>query len=84
MDANTVTCSFTMDRALYNEYKSIVVRSGESVKSNLINYMRDVIKFDTPNADTIAAIHEVDELKRDPNKKTYASFGEFLAELDDE
>ena len=57
--SNTVTCSFTMDRDVYNAYKSIVSGNGENVKSNIIKYMMSVIRYETPNADTIAAIEEV-------------------------
>ena len=82
MSQNIVTCSFTMDRDTYNAYKSIVVRNGENVKSNLIRYMKSVVQYGTPNAETIAAIAEVQELKNNPNKKTYNSFAELLEDLD--
>lgn len=82
MKQNTVTCSFTMDRDIYNAYKSIVVRDGENVKGNIVRYMKSVIQYETPNAETIAAIEEVQALKKDPNKKTYASFAELLEDLD--
>ena len=82
MNQNTVTCSFTMDRDVYNAYKSIVVRNGGNVKGNLINYMKDVIQYEVPNAETIAALKEVKELKKNPNKKSYASFAELLEDLD--
>ena len=80
----TVTCSFTLDRDIYNAYKGIVVKNNQNVKENLINYMLDVIKYETPNAETIEAIKEVQRLKKDPNKKTYNSFSEILAEIEDE
>ena len=73
MSTNKITCSFTVDRDIYNAYKSIVVKGGENVKGNLIRYMLNVINYETPNADTISAIKEVEELKKNPNKKTYAS-----------
>ncbi|NBJ90869.1 hypothetical protein [Acutalibacter sp. 1XD8-36] len=82
MNQKTVTCSFTMDRDIYNAYKSIVVKNGENVKGNIVRYMQSVIQYGTPNADTIAAIAEVQELKKDPNKKTYGSFAELLEDLD--
>lgn len=44
-DANTITCSFVVDKATYDEYKSIVSRTGGNVKGNLVRYMRDVIEF---------------------------------------
>lgn len=69
MSTNKITCSFTVDRDIYNAYKSIVVKGGENVKGNLISYMLNVINYETPNADTISAIKEVEELKKNPNKK---------------
>ena len=83
-NAKSVTCSFTMDRDIYNAYKSIVARNGENVKGNIVKYMLNVIQFETPNADTIEAIEEVQRLKADPHKKTYKSFAEILGELDNE
>lgn len=53
MSTNKITCSFTVDRDIYNAYKSIVVKGGENVKGNLIRYMLNVINYETPNADTI-------------------------------
>lgn len=84
MSSKTVTCSFTLDRDIYNAYKSIVSRNGENVKGNIVRYMQNVIRFETPNADTIQAIEEVQQLKKNPNKKTYNSFSEILEELEDE
>ncbi len=84
MNKDTITCSFTMDRDIYNIFKSIVTRHGENVKGNLVRYMQDVILYDTPNADTILAIKEVQELKQNPNKKIYKSFSEVLEELGDD
>ena len=83
MSQNTVTCSFTMDRDIYNAYKSIITRNGENVKGNIVRYMKSVIHYEVPNAETIAAIEEVKELKKNPNKKTYSSFAELLEELDE-
>lgn len=82
--SNTVTCSFIMDRDVYNAYKSIVSGNGENVKSNIIKYMMSVIRYETPNADTIAAIEEVQHLKSDPNRRSYGSFAELLRDLDNE
>lgn len=82
-NSNVVTCSFSMDRDIYNAYKSIVVKNGENVKGNIVRYMQSVIQYGTPNADTIGAIAEVQDLKKDPNKKTYNSFAEILEEIDE-
>lgn len=82
MNSDTVTCSFVMDRDVYNAFKSIVSKHGENVKGNIVRYMQSVIQYNTPNADTILAIQEVKALKKDPNKKIYSSFHEVLEELD--
>ena len=82
--SNTVTCSFTMEREIYNSYKSIVCKKGENVKGNLVRYMMSVIHYETPNADTIAAIEEVQKLKAEPDKKSYESFSQLLGDLNDE
>jgi len=82
-NSNTVTCSFTMDRDTYNAYKSIITRNGENVKGNIVRYMKQVISYETPNAETIEAIEEVKRLKADPDKKTYGSFAEIMRELKD-
>ncbi len=84
MNSNTVTCSFVMDRDVYNAFKSIVSKHGENVKGNIVRYMQSVIKYDIPNADTILAIQEVQTLKKDPNKRVYESFSEVLEELDND
>lgn len=79
---NTVTCSFSMDRDLYNAYKSIVVGNGENVKGNIVRYMQNVIKYETPNAETIEAIEEVQKMKADPSiGKTYSDVDEMIKEL---
>ena len=40
------------------------------------------VRLDIPNEETMAAINEVKELKKDPNKKSYGSFAELLGDLD--
>lgn len=81
---NSVTCSFTMDRDIYNAYKSVVSAYGENVKGNLVRYMKNVIKYEIPNAETIEAVEEVRKLKENPNKKTYSNFSDLMKEIDNE
>lgn len=79
---STVTCSFSMDRAVYNAYKSIVVQKGDNVKSNLIRYMQQVIEYGTPNAETIFAIKEVERMKKDPSiGKAYLDVDAMMQDL---
>lgn len=82
MNNNIVTCSFTLDRDIYNAYKSVVASYGENVKGNIVEYMKSVILYGTPNAETIQAIKEVQELKASPYKRVYNSFSEILDELE--
>lgn len=84
MKSDMITCSFVMDRNVYNAFKSIVSKQGENVKGNIVRYMQSVIRYDNPNADTILAIQEVEALKKNPAKKVYSSFREVLEELEDD
>lgn len=79
---NTVTCSFSMDRDVYNAFKSIITGNGENVKGNIVRYMQSVINYDIPNAETIAAIEEVQKMKSDPTiGKTYSNVDEMMRDL---
>ena len=80
--SNTVTCSFSMDREVYNAFKSIITRNGENVKGNIVRYMQNVIAYEIPNAETIAAIEEVQRMKADPTiGKTYNTVDEMIRDL---
>lgn len=76
-----VTCSFTIDKELYEAYEEIVRGYGESVNDNIISYMENVVRYETPNAETIEAMEEVARIRKSPYKKTYKSFAEILEEL---
>ena len=82
MKSDMVTCSFVMDRDVYDAFKSIISKQGDNVKENIIKYMQSVIRYDISNADTILAIQEVEALKKDPHKKVYNSFGEVLEKIE--
>lgn len=75
---HTVTCSFSVDRDIYNAYKNIITTNGENVKDNLIKYMLKVIEYETSTSETISAIMDVEKLKSDSQKKTYNSFTEIF------
>lgn len=79
---NTVTCSFSMDRDVYNAFKSIITGNGENVKGNIVRYMQSVIDYGIPNAETIAAIEEVQKMKSDPKiGKTYNTVDEMMRDF---
>ena len=60
MNPNTVTCSFVMNRNLYNTYKNIVVHHGQNVKGNLVRYMQGIVQHGLPNIETSATIEILD------------------------
>ena len=79
---NTVTCSFSMDRDVYNAFKSIITGNGENVKGNIVRYMQSVIDYGIPNAETIAAIEEVQKMKSNRKiGKTYNTVDEMMRDL---
>lgn len=81
-NANTVTCSFTMNRDLYNKYKSIIVRNGKNVKGDLIRYMKEVVDDETPNKETLEAIKEVEMMKANPSLgKAYTDVDAMMEDL---
>ena len=81
-DSKTVTCSFTLDRDIYDAYKSIVIKNHENVKGNLIKYMKDVIRSEIPNKETIEAIKEVEAMKHDKTLgKAYTDIDLMMEEL---
>ena len=71
-----------MDRDVYNAFKSIITRNGENVKGNIVRYMQSVIDYEIPNAETIAAIEEVQKMKSNPTiGKTYSNVEEMMRDL---
>lgn len=84
MKTNTVTCSFVMDRNLYNAFKSVITRDGQNVKGCLTEYMKSVVDYEKANPATVIAIKEARELEKDPNRKVYKSFSEVLEEIEED
>lgn len=82
MNTKSVTCSFTMDREIYNAYKSIISKNGENVKGNIVRYMMEVIRYETPNIETIQALKEVEEMEKNPSAyKGYSSVEEMMRDI---
>ena len=53
----------------------------QSVREQQIPFM---LSKKTPNEETFQAIREIEELKKDKNKKTYHNFSELLEEVKNE
>lgn len=82
MNKNTITCSFTVDKDLYETYKSIVSAEGKYVKGDLVKHMVDVIKSEIPNAETLEAIKEVKKMKENSSLgKVYSNSDEMFADI---
>ena len=50
-------------------------------QANYTKYMNTNTQHDTPNADTVKAIQEVEALKNTDDKRVYDSFSEITKEL---
>ena len=55
-DSEKIIFCLTVDKKIYDTYKSVVVKNGEDVNSNLIKYMLNVIKSEIPNTYTMEAV----------------------------
>ena len=93
MAAKTDTSmTIRMNREIKQEAQEIFSSLGMDMTTAINVFLRQAIRFrgfpfdvrlDIPNEETLAAINEVPELKKNPNKKTYGSFAELLEELDE-
>lgn len=62
-----------------NMTTAIVTFTKQAVREQAIPF---VISRNMPNQETVQAIEEIRELKKNSNKKTYSSFGELLKEVE--
>ena len=66
--------------------KILLERVPEYKLRYVIAYLEGVMipeDWETPSAETLAALREVEELKQNPNRKTYNSFAELLEDMDE-
>ena len=87
----TSNMNIRMDKEVKEQAQRIFAQLGMDMTTAVNVFLRQTIRhngfpfelrLDTPNEETLAAIREVQELKKDPNKKTYGSFAELLEDLD--
>ena len=80
--ADTVTCSFSVNRDLYNRYKSKIVLEGKNVRGDLVRHMQNVAEEKKPNTETFEALKEVELMKADPEKyKGYTDIDMMMKDL---
>ena len=89
----TSNMNIRMDKDVKEQAQKIFAQLGMDMTTAVNVFLRQTIRcngfpfelrLDTPNEETLAAIREVQELKKDPNKKTYGSFTELLEDLNAE
>ncbi len=81
-NTDTITCSFKVDRALYNKYKGVISTRGEYVKGDLVRHMYKVIENNELNKETLQAMEEVEDMINHPNKyKGYTDIDEMFEEI---
>ena len=80
-----------MDENLKQDFDSLCGELGLNMTTAFNIFARTVIRqrglpfsvaLDTPNAETLAAVAEVQRMKRTPNKKLYSNFSELLKEVE--
>ena len=89
--ANT-TISIRIDSELKQQFEKFCNDMGMTMSTAINIFAKKAVReyripfeigAEIPNADTLEAIKEVQELKKNPNKKTYSSFAQLLEDLDE-
>ncbi|MBP3284693.1 MAG: type II toxin-antitoxin system RelB/DinJ family antitoxin [Clostridia bacterium] len=90
--ANT-SMNIRMDSDIKQKAQKIFAELGMDTTTAINIFLRQVIrtnglpfevKIDTPNAETIEALQEIEKLKEDSTKKTYSTFSELLKDVTDD
>ena len=90
--ANT-SMNIRMDADIKKKAQKIFAELGMDTTTAINIFLRQVIrtnglpfdiKIDVPNTETLEAINEIEELKNNPNKKTYSSFLEIIKEVEND
>ena len=80
-----------MDENLKKDFDALCNELGLNMTTAFNIFARTVVRrnglpfpveLETPNAETLAAIEEVERMKHNPNKKVYSSFSELLKEIE--
>lgn len=90
---SSVNINIRMDSDLKKQFEDFCADMGMSMTTAFNIYAKKAVReyripfeigAEIPNAETRLAIKEVEELKKNPNKKTYSSFEELLSDLDND
>ena len=86
-----INVNIRMDENIKKEFDLLCTDLGLNMTTAFNVFARTVVRqrripfelaLDTPNDETIEAINEVRQAKRNPNKKLYSSFSELLKEVE--
>ncbi len=86
-----ININIRMDEDLKKDFEKLCNELGLNMTTAVNIFARTVVRqnglpfpvtLETPNLDTLAAIAEVQKMKRDPNKKLYTNFAELLSEIE--
>lgn len=92
MASDTTNVSIRMDRELKEQAESLFSELGMNMTTAFNIFLRQSVRqhkipfeisLNTPNATTIAAMEEADQISRDPNVRKYSSFAELVAEVNE-
>lgn len=90
MTTETTNLSIRMDKELKEEAETLFNKLGMNMTTAFNIFARQSVRqqkipfeiaLNTPNAETLEAIQEVQQMKKDINTKTYSSFNELLKEV---
>ena len=90
MDKSLTNVSFRVDTEIKNQAEKLFADLGLNMTTAFNMFLRQAVRegsipfritLNTPNDQTREAIAEVQAMKKDPNKRLYASFDELLKEV---
>lgn len=90
---STTNVTIRLDEDLKREAEALFSDLGLNMTTAITVFMKQAVREQRipfalsknhPNEETLEAIREVQELKNNPNKKTYSSFLELLKEVQDD
>lgn len=90
---STTNITIRLDEDLKKEAEALFSDLGLNMTTAITVFMKQAVREQRipftlsknhPNEETLEAIREIQELKNNPNKKTYSSFLELLKEVQDD
>lgn len=89
----TTNVTIRMDEELKRQAEELFADLGMNMTTAIVTFAKQAVREqgipfaitrNVPNEDTLAAIDEIRQLKKNPNKKIYSNFGELLKEVEED